>query len=206
LGELYSNVAESQILVPNGFAITADAYRYFLSASNKWGDLHDVLDSLNPSDMADLSRRGQLARNIVLSTPFPPDLERQICDNFQNLQKQYSSLITVAVRSSATAEDLPTASFAGQHDSFLNISTEAECLYACRMCYASLFNDRAIHYRYDNHFDHFKVALSIGIQKMVRSDIASSGVMFTLDTDSGHPDITFITSNFGLGETIVQVK
>ena len=171
--------------VPNGFAITSDAYKYILKDSDAVKSLHAILDPLNPSDVKDLAKRAALAREIVYKCKFPSDLLDEILNSFQRLRQEYGPDVTVAVRSSATAEDLPNASFAGQQDSFLNISTEDELIEACRRCFASLFTDRSIHYRVDQNFDHFKVALSIGVMKMVRSDLASSGVVFTLDTESG---------------------
>ena len=204
LGEMFSALKGTGVEIPNGFAITADAYKYLLKESNALQALHSILDPLNASDNKDLAKRAALAREVVYKCPFPSDLLDEILVSFQRLRQQYGPDVTVAVRSSATAEDLPTASFAGQQDSFLNISTEDELVEACKRCFASLFTDRSIHYRVDQNFDHFKVALSIGVMKMVRSDIASSGVIFTLDTESGFRDVVFLTANYGLGETVVQ--
>ena len=185
LGEMYSELSSQGIQIPNGFAVTAEGYRYLLTQSNAWDALHIALDDLNPEDVTDLARRALKAREIIYAAPFPADLEGQILKAYAQLQQQYGDEMSVAVRSSATAEDLPTASFAGQQDTFLNIRGELALLEACKRCFASLFTDRAIHYRVDQGFDHFKLALSIGIMKMVRSDLDSSGVMFSLDTESG---------------------
>ena len=204
LGEMYRELASQGVIVPNGFAITAEAYRYVLNQAGVWERLHELLDQVNPDDVADLARRAQLARDLVYSAPLPQDLERQILVAFAQLQQEYGDDLTVAVRSSATAEDLPTASFAGQQDTYLNIRGGQSLLDACKRCFASLFTDRAIHYRLDQGFDHFKIGLSIGIMKMVRSDLAASGVMFSLDTESGFKDVVFITAAYGLGENVVQ--
>ena len=204
LGEMYQKLTPQGVKVPNGFAITADAYRYLLDKAGAWGALHVALDDLDPSDVADLAKRGAKARDIVYAAGLPDDLRDQIIEAFEALKKQYQGNISVAVRSSATAEDLPTASFAGQQESYLNIDSVEQLLDTCRRCFASLFTDRAIHYRIDQGFDHFKIALSIGVMKMVRSDIASSGVMFTLDTETGFRDVVYITAAYGLGENIVQ--
>ena len=204
LGEMYRELTPEGVKVPNGFAITADAYRYILDQSNAWAGLHDALDDLDTSNMTDLAQRGAKAREIVYSATLPDDLREQILSAFRQLTSQYDDHISVAVRSSATAEDLPNASFAGQQDTYLNIDSEEQLLEACRRCFASLFTDRAIHYRIDQGFEHFKVALSIGIMKMVRSDLAASGVMFSLDTETGFRDVVFITGAYGLGENVVQ--
>lgn len=204
LGEMYRELTPQGIQIPNGFAVTAEAYRYLLDQAQGWDALHRALDDLNPDDVADLAKRALKAREIIYAAPFPEDLERQIIEAFSQLKQQYGDDLSVAVRSSATAEDLPTASFAGQQDTYLNIRGEQALLDACKRCFASLFTDRAIHYRVDQGFDHFKLALSIGIMKMVRSDLDASGVMFTLDTESGFNDVVFITGAYGLGENVVQ--
>ena len=204
LGEMYRELSSQGIQIPNGFAVTAEGYRYLLAQSHAWEALHIALDDLNPEDVTDLARRALKAREIIYAAPFPIDLENQILKAYAQLNQQYGDNISVAVRSSATAEDLPTASFAGQQDTFLNIQGEQALLEACKRCFASLFTDRAIHYRVDQGFDHFKLALSIGIMKMVRSDLDASGVMFSLDTDSGFSDVVFITGAYGLGENVVQ--
>ncbi|MDD5124600.1 phosphoenolpyruvate synthase [Methylovulum sp.] len=204
LGEMYRELAPQGIKIPNGFAVTAEAYRYVLDQANGWEGLHQALDNLNPDDVTDLAKRARMAREIIYAAPLPEDLEIQIIAAFAQLQQQYGEDLSVAVRSSATAEDLPTASFAGQQDTYLNIRGEQALLEACKHCFASLFTDRAIHYRVDQGFDHFKLALSIGIMKMVRSDLDASGVMFSLDTESGFSDVIFITGAYGLGENVVQ--
>ncbi len=204
LGEMYQQLTPKGILIPNGFAITADAYRYMLDQANAWEALHEALDDLDPDDVEDLARRGARAREIVYGAGLPDDLEAEILQAYRKLREQYGDDLTLAVRSSATAEDLPTASFAGQQDTYLNISGDALLLDACRRCFASLFTDRAIHYRVDQGFDHFKIALSVGVMKMVRSDLAASGVMFSIDTETGFEDVVFITGAWGLGENVVQ--
>lgn len=204
IGEMYRSLTEKGIRVPNGFAITADAYRYVLASAGALDALHEALDGLVPEDVADLARRAKLAREIVYGAGLPEDLQFQILEGYHRLQLQYGAEVSLAVRSSATAEDLPTASFAGQQETFLHIQGEQSLLDACRRCFASLFTDRSIHYRIDQGFDQYKVALSIGVMKMVRSDIAASGVMFSLDTESGFRDVVFITGAYGLGENIVQ--
>jgi len=204
LGELYSALSVLGIRVPNGFAITAKAYRDALTAANAWDALHDLLDKLDKTDVALLKERAAKARAIVYQATASETLRAAILQAYQQLEKQYGGGIAVAVRSSATAEDLPNASFAGQHESFLNVRGADALFEACRRCFASIFTDRAISYRVDNGFDHFKVALSVGVMKMLRVDHASSGVMFTLDTESGFRDVVFITGSYGLGENIVQ--
>jgi pyruvate,water dikinase len=204
LGEMYRKLSAEGVLVPNGFAITADAYRYVLDQAGAWGELHSALDDLDSNDVSDLARRGKLAREVVYSAGIPKPLEDEIIVAYRKLQDEYGNEVSLAVRSSATAEDLPTASFAGQQETYLNIHGDEVLLEACRKCFASLFTDRAIHYRTNHDFDHFKVALSIGVMKMVRSDLAASGVMFSLDTESGFRDVVFITGAYGLGENVVQ--
>ncbi|MFZ2725708.1 MAG: PEP/pyruvate-binding domain-containing protein [Methylococcaceae bacterium] len=204
LGEMYRELSPQGIQIPNGFAVTAEAYRYMLDSCNGWDKLHAALDDLNPDDVTDLAKRARKAREVVFAAPLPQDLQVQIIHAYQQLQDQYGEDLSVAVRSSATAEDLPTASFAGQQDTYLNVRGEQALLEACKRCFASLFTDRAIHYRVDQGFDHFKLALSIGIMKMVRSDLNASGVMFSLDTESGFADVVFITGAYGLGENVVQ--
>ena len=204
LGEMFRELSAQGVRVPNGFAITAEAYRYVLDQADAWPALHAALDGLKVDDIDDLARRARRARDIVYGAPLPPDLAAAITAAYGQLQAEYGEQLTVAVRSSATAEDLPTASFAGQHETYLNIGGEARLLEAVRRCFASLFKDRAISYRAENGFDHFKVFLSVGVMKMVRSDLAASGVMFTLDTESGFRDVVFITGAWGLGENVVQ--
>ncbi len=204
LGEMYRKLNPEGVPVPNGFAITAAAYRDTLEQAGAWPALHKALDNLDGNDIKALERAGQRARAIVYNAGFSQTLQTEIIAAYRQLQQQYGSGVSLAIRSSATAEDLPTASFAGQQDTYLNISGEQALLEACRRCFASLFTDRAIHYRIDQGFEHFKVALSIGVMKMVRSDLASSGVMFSLDTETGFRDVVFITGAYGLGETVVQ--
>ena len=204
LGEMYRELIPQGVNVPNGFAVTAQAYRNVLDQADAWTKLHRALDGVNENDVDDLARRARLAREIVYGAPLPEDLAGQIVEAYRKLEDEYGPQLTVAVRSSATAEDLPTASFAGQHETFLNISGEAKLLDAVRRCFASLFMDRAIRYRINNDFDHFKVLLSVGVMKMVRSDLAASGVIFSLDTETGFRDVVFITGAYGLGENVVQ--
>lgn len=204
LGELYSVLSEQGVNVPNGFALTAQAYRDALTAAAAWDRLHQLLDTLDKRQVDILAERSVEARKIVFDATGTGQLRQLIAAAYRQLEAQYGSDVAVAVRSSATAEDLPTASFAGQHESFLNIRGADELFEACRRCFASIFTDRAISYRIDNGFDHFKVALSVGVMKMVRADRASSGVVFTLDTESGFRDVVFITGVYGLGENIVQ--
>jgi pyruvate,water dikinase len=204
LGEMYRELIPQGVKVPNGFGITAEAYRYILDKANAWKDLHLALDGIEPGNMADLAERGSQARHIVYSAPLPEDLRQEILEAYRTLQAEYGRDLSVAVRSSATAEDMPTASFAGQHESFLNVHGDEMLLDACRRCFASLFTNRAIHYRIDQGFDHFKVYLSIAVMKMVRADLAASGVIFSVDTESGFRDVVFITGSYGLGENVVQ--
>ncbi|WP_261859637.1 phosphoenolpyruvate synthase [Mycobacterium marinum] len=204
LGEMFQKLSQQGVRVPHGFATTADAYKHILDRAGAWDALHAELDDLDADDVTALARKGKRAREIVYGAGLPEDLASEIVAAYRIMQEEYGEDVSLAVRSSATAEDLPTASFAGQQETFLNIKGEESLLDACRRCFASLFTDRAIHYRVDQGFDHFKVALSIGIMKMVRSDLASSGVMFTLDTESGFNDVVFVTGAYGLGENVVQ--
>jgi pyruvate,water dikinase len=204
LGVLYRELAPQGIRVPNGFAVTAGAYRHFLKVNRLDDRLQDLLKGLDTRDFSALASTGRSLREVLLAAPIPSDLEREIVAAYAELCREYGPETDTAVRSSATAEDLPTASFAGQQESFLNIRGERELLESCRQCFASLFTDRAISYRVDRGFDHFAVALSVGVQKMVRSDLGSAGVLFTLDTESGFPDAVLINSSYGLGETVVK--
>jgi pyruvate,water dikinase len=204
LGEMYSGLSKQGVRVPNGFALTAVAYRDALTAGKAWEPLHGLLDNLDKRNVEILAKRAAEAREIVYQATATEALREQIGRAYRQLESEYGTNVAVAVRSSATAEDLPSASFAGQHESFLNISGANDLFEACRRCFASIFTDRAISYRVDNGFDHFKVALSVGVMKMVRSDRAASGVMFTLDTESGFRDVVFVTGVYGLGENIVQ--
>jgi len=204
LGEMFSELSTQGVRVPNGFAVTAHAYRTVLERADAWPRLQRALSGLNAADVDDLARRAREAREIIHGTPLPDDLVAEIKAGYAQLRAEYGDDVTLAVRSSATAEDLPTASFAGQHETYLNIAGEAKLLHAVRQCFASLFMDRAIAYRIDNGFDHFKVFQSVGVMKMVRSDRAASGVLFTLDTESGFRDVVFVTGAWGLGENVVQ--
>ena len=206
LGELYHELSAVGVRVPNGFALTVHAYYDALRSIGAWTELHTLLDDLDVTDVATLADRAAKARQIVYDATGGAGLRAHITAAYQQLEAQYGAGVAVAVRSSATAEDLPTASFAGQHESYLNISGADDVVEACRRCFASIFTDRAIVYRVNNGFDHFKVGLSVGVMKMVRSDRASSGVIFTLDTESGFRDVVFITGSYGLGENVVQGK
>jgi len=206
LGELYGELSAQGVRVPNGFALTAQAYRDALQAAGAWEKLHKLLDHLDKRNMTALRKSAAAARKIVYAATADPALERATAEAYRKLEHEYGSKVAVAVRSSATAEDLPNASFAGQHESFLNVRGAKNVFEACRKCFASLFTDRGISYRVDNGFDHFKVALSVGVMKMVRADRASSGVIFTLDTESGFRDVVFVTGAYGLGENVVQGK
>ncbi len=206
LGELYRALGAAGVRVPNGFALTASAYNDALREAGCLGELHALLDGLDITDVALLATRAAAARALVHQATGGAALAAQIRAAYKKLEQQYGANVAVAVRSSATAEDLPTASFAGQHESFLNITGPDELVEACRRCFASIFTDRAIVYRVNNGFDHFKVALSVGVMKMVRSDRASSGVIFTLDTESGFTGVVLITGSYGLGENVVQGK
>lgn len=204
LGEMISLLSNSGISVPGGFATTADAFRYFLRHSDLESKINGKLDNLDVSDIRALNETGRQIRQWVTDATFPNDLEKKIRQAYQQLVERYGDKATFAVRSSATAEDLPEASFAGQQETFLNVQGEDSIVNAIQSVFASLYNDRAIAYRVHNNFSHKDVALSAGIQLMVRSDLASSGVMFTLDTESGFKNVIFITSTYGLGELIVQ--
>ncbi|MFA5754324.1 MAG: phosphoenolpyruvate synthase [Patescibacteria group bacterium] len=205
LGEMYGHLVKKGIKIPNGFATTAQAYNYFLDSTGLKKKIKDILKGLNTADMRDLARRGAEIRKLIIATEMPQDFSRAIIEAYRKLSLSYQSKnLDVAVRSSATAEDLPDASFAGQQETFLNITGEKNLLLAVRKCIASLFTNRAISYRVDKKFDHFSIALSVGVQKMVRSDLGSSGVMFTIDTESGFKNAILINSIFGLGENIVQ--
>ncbi|ASI95163.1 phosphoenolpyruvate synthase [Vibrio rotiferianus] len=203
LGEMVSNLANVGVSVPNGFATTSYAFNQFLDYEGLDERIHQLLDELDVDDVEALRKTGATIRQWVLEAPFPADLEQDIRDNYKELTDNHPE-ISVAVRSSATAEDLPDASFAGQQETFLNVKGIDAVLEATKHVYASLFNDRAISYRVHQGFDHRGISLSAGIQRMVRSDIASSGVMFTLDTESGFDQVVFITSSWGLGEMVVQ--
>jgi pyruvate, water dikinase len=205
LGELHSVLGSQGVRVPNGFAITAATYRDALDAAKSWDELRRLMD-FDHRDVTLLAERAAAARRIVYEATGTPELRERIASAYHKLEAECGNGVAVAVRSSATAEDLPTASFAGQHESYLNVRGPDDLFEACRCCFASLFTDRAIVYRVENGFDHFKVALSVAVMKMVRADLAASGVIFTLDTESGFRDVVFLTACYGLGENIVQGK
>jgi len=204
LGEMISNLANAGVQVPGGFATTAHAFNEFLEQSGLEARIHELLDALDVEDVNALAQAGKTIRDWIIETPFQPQFENAIKDAFASLQGDAGDEASFAVRSSATAEDMPDASFAGQQETFLNVKGYDAVMVAVKHVFASLFNDRAISYRVHQGYDHKGVALSAGIQRMVRSDIASSGVMFTIDTESGFEDVVFITSSFGLGEMVVQ--
>ena len=204
LGEMYCELTPKGIRVPDGFATTAEAYRRFLEEAGLLGEIQEQLRGLDTRNVNALHNCGQHIRQAILSSEFPRDLSEQIAEAYADLGEHSSHWPDVAVRSSATAEDLPDASFAGQQETYLNIRGPEALLHACKRCFASLFTDRAISYRVDKGFDHFKVALSIGVQLMVRADLAASGVMFTLDTETGFRGVVLINAAYGLGENVVQ--
>jgi pyruvate,water dikinase len=205
LGEMYRNLTRKKVNVPNGFAVTAYAYRYLLEKAGIKEDIKKILKGLNTSNMKNLADRGHKVRETIRNAAFPEELRKVIVESYKKLCKQYNvTNVDVAVRSSATAEDLPDASFAGQQETYLNVKGESSLIEACKKCFASLFTNRAISYREDKGFDHFSIALSIGVQKMVRSDKACSGVMFSIDTESGFQNVAYVTGAWGLGENVVQ--
>lgn len=204
LGEMIRELARKGVRVPSGFIVTADAYRYFLKETGLAQFIKQTLKGLDTRNLKDLAKRAELVRNTIKKTEFPAELVEQITQAYHDAERRYGKNADMAVRSSATAEDLPGASFAGEHDTYLGIRGVNEIMPAVRAAMASLFTDRAISYRVDKGFDHFKVALSVGVQKMVRSDKGASGVMFTLDTESGFRDVVLINGAWGLGEMIVQ--
>ena len=204
LGELISQLSASGVQVPGGFATTADAFRDFLDHNRLTERINARLATLNTDDVKALAQAGAEIRSWVSEAAFPPDLEKAIREHFARLTKDSPAGVSFAVRSSATAEDLPDASFAGQQETVLNVVGIDAILDRIREVFASLYNDRAISYRVHKGFAHEGVALSAGIQRMCRSDLGASGVMFTIDTESGFEDVVFITSSWGLGETVVQ--
>ncbi|MEB3352620.1 MAG: PEP/pyruvate-binding domain-containing protein, partial [Cyanobacteriota bacterium] len=204
LGEMIRELASEGVRVPGGFATTAAAYRHLLHTNGLIGPLRALLGALDADDLVALQAAGKAARTLVLEATLPLDLSAAILAAYRQLAAPDGTLRAVAVRSSATAEDLPDASFAGQQETFLHIEGEEALLEACRRCYASLFTDRAISYRQLNGFDHLEVALSIGVQRMVRSDRACAGVMFSIDTETGFRDAVLLTAAYGLGENVVQ--
>ena len=204
LGEMIRNLGQKGVRVPSGFAITAYAYKYMIEKAGIDVKIKEILDGLDTHNMTDLANRGQKIRALIKSTPIPPDLEEDIRKHYREMEFRYGENVDVAVRSSATAEDLPDASFAGQQETYLNVRGEDTLIEKVRDCFASLFTNRAISYRVDKGFDHFSVYISVGIQKMVRSDLASSGVIFSIDTESGFQEAVYITGAYGLGENVVQ--
>jgi pyruvate,water dikinase len=204
LGEMIQELTPKGVKVPTGFATTAYAYRYFITTAGLEARLRKIFAALDVEDVDNLQQCGKKARSLMLETRFPLDLQEAIARSYQALCQQYGEDTDVAVRSSATAEDLPDASFAGQQETYLNVHGLKSVLESCHQCFASIFTDRAIFYRQLRGFDHFEVALSVGVQKMVRSDLASSGVMFSIDTETGFKDAALITAAYGLGENVVQ--
>lgn len=219
LGEMIQQLTPKGIKVPTGFATTSHAYRYFIESASLENKLRKLFNDLDVNNVKNLQERGQQARTLILNTPFPDDLTKSITHAYALLGERYGcgdlncenpeteyieKCVDVAVRSSATAEDLPDASFAGQQETYLNVQGIRGVLDACHKCFASLFTDRAISYRHHNNFDHFSVALSVGVQKMIRSDLATSGVMFSIDTETGFKNAVLITAAYGLGENVVQ--
>ncbi len=204
LGEMYQNLTQEGIRIPNGFAITADAYRFVLDSNDVWEELHTLLDDLDPDDVTQLQERGKRCREIIYNCTLPDEMMEEIDQAYQALKEEYGEEVSLAVRSSATAEDSPEASFAGQNESYLNIQGRDALLDAYKRCLASNFTDRSIHYKFVHGFDNLKVYLSVVVMKMVRSDIGESGVMFSIDSETGFKDVVFINAAYGLGENIVQ--
>ena len=204
LGEMFRELAPQGVKIPDGFAVTAEGYRHFLNETGLTARIRDLLAGLDTDNLDNLRTRGHNVRQAIVAAPLPADLEQEIRAAYDHLSASAGLALDVAVRSSATAEDLPDASFAGQQETYLNVQGHLGLLDTCRRCFASLFTDRAISYRVDKGFDHFKIALSIGVQRMVRADLASSGVMFTIDTETGFRDAVLINAAYGLGENVVQ--
>jgi len=204
LGEMRQNLQKKGVNIPDGYAVTAHAYRYLIESAGIWDKIKEILKDLDTHDIRNLSARGRKVRSLIYNAKMPGDLRDEIVKAYRRLCEEYGENTDVAVRSSATAEDLPDASFAGQQETFLNIRGEEALIDACKRSFPSLFTDRAISYRFDKGFDHESVFLSIGVQKMVRSDIGASGVIFSIDTESGFKNAVLITSSYGLGETVVQ--
>ena len=204
LGEMYSNLAGKGVKIPNGFAVTAYAYDYFLEKAKIKDGIKRILTGLDTRNIRNLTEKGRKARETILKAELPKELKEEIAKAYKKLCRQYGQNTDVAVRSSATAEDLPDASFAGQQETYLNIRGGHSLIESTKKCFASLFTNRAISYRADKGFNHFKVSLSVGVQKMVRSDRACSGVMFSIDTETGFKDAVLINGSYGLGENVVQ--
>ncbi|MDP1589108.1 MAG: phosphoenolpyruvate synthase, partial [Prosthecobacter sp.] len=203
LGEMFHELSSQGVKVPDGFAVTAEGYRHFMRSTGLDVRIQEILSSLDTSDMDNLQQRGSEVRHAILATPMPRDLEEEMLAAYAKLSGAQTLPLDVAVRSSATAEDLPDASFAGQQETYLNVQGNAALLEHCRRSFASLFTDRAISYRVDKGFDHSLIALSIGVQRMVRSDLGTAGVMFTIDTETGFRDAVLINAAYGLGENVV---
>jgi len=206
LGEMYQKLTKKKVSIPNGFALTANAYRHFMKDTGLMDKIKEILKDLDTHNMRNLSERGEMVRHAIMAAELPEDLNKEIAEAYAKMEAQYGKNADMAVRSSATAEDLPDASFAGQQDTYLNIKGIHNILYATKQCIASLFTNRAISYREDKGFNHFTIALSVGVQKMVRSDKSVSGVMFSIDTESGFRDVVLINASYGLGENVVQGK
>ncbi len=206
LGEMYSQLTKKGINVPNGFALTSEAYWYYLRYNGIDKKIKEIFSKFKPKSLKSLQETGKNIRELILKANFPEDLKKEILENYKKLEKEYGKNSDVAVRSSATAEDLPSASFAGCHETYLNVSGTEKLLGAIKKCIASLFTDRAISYREEKGFNHLKIALSVGVMKMIRSDLGSSGVIFTLDTETGFEDVVLINSIWGIGEMIVKGK
>jgi len=204
LGEMYQRLTKKKVNIPNGFATTAYAYRYFMKETGLMEKIRAILKDLDTHDMENLATRGEKVRHAIMAAEFPEDFQKEITEAYQKIEAEYGENSDMAVRSSATAEDLPDASFAGQQESYLNVRGVHNILYTTKQCVSSLFTNRAISYRVDRGFDHFNIALSVGVQKMVRSDKAVSGVMFSIDTESGFRDAVVINGSYGLGENIVK--
>ncbi len=204
LGEMIQKLSKHDILIPSGFAVTADAYRHHIESNTLTEKITELLKQIDKNNLDKFAKLGQKIRDLIAQAPLPKEIESEIKEAYKNMGQKYGQNCDIAVRSSATAEDLPEASFAGQQETFLNVRGEQALLEACKNAFASLFTNRAISYRIDHGFNHMDVALSVGVQKMVRSDKASAGVIFTLDTESGFKDVVFINSSYGLGENVVK--
>jgi len=204
LGEMIRNLGKKGVNIPSGFAITAEAYKYVLEKAGISPKIKDILSGLDTHNMENLAKRGEKIRDLIANSPCPKELEEEIRAAYREMERKYGGNVDVAVRSSATAEDLPTASFAGQQETYLNVRGEQELMGKVMDCFASLFTNRAISYRVDKGFGHLSVYLSVGVQKMARSDLACSGVIFSIDPESGFRDVVYITAAYGLGENVVQ--
>ena len=206
LGEMLSKLTPLGINVPDGFAVTAHAYNYFIDSTGLRNKIEKLLEGLDTYNIENLKKRGLAVREAILSAELPDDLKEAVIESYNEMAKIYGKNPDMAVRSSATAEDLPGASFAGQQETYLNVVGYDAILESVKKAFASLFTDRAISYREDKGFSHFDIALSVGVQKMVRSDLASSGVAFSIDTETGFDKVVIINGSYGLGEMVVQGK